>query len=62
MDVVWETIEKFVKRCSNMKRQEQSGFLLSSELDLLKSMISRLSQEEKSGKVTISISRVANFN
>ncbi|XP_046853440.1 inverted formin-2-like isoform X1 [Xenia sp. Carnegie-2017] len=50
VDVVWETIEKFVKRCSNMKRREQSGFLLSSELDLLKSMISRLSQEEKSGK------------
>ncbi|CAB4005147.1 Inverted formin-2 [Paramuricea clavata] len=46
VDVIWETIEKFVKRCSNMKRQEQGGFLLNSELELLKSKISKQSKEE----------------
>ena len=48
VDVVWETIEKFVKRCSNMKRQEKGNFLLNSELELLKSMISKQSKEENS--------------
>ncbi|XP_028397641.1 inverted formin-2-like isoform X1 [Dendronephthya gigantea] len=56
VDVVWETIEKFIKRCSNMKRQEQGGFLLNSELEMLKSMISKQSKVENMEASTTTIS------
>ena len=51
VDVVWESIEKFVKRCSNIKRQEKGNFLLNSQFKLLKSMISKQISKEENGSM-----------
>ena len=55
IDVVWETIEKFVKRCANMKRKEQAGFLLSSELELLKSIVEKKNKENTPNNLSTSL-------